>query len=212
MPVKQNIARLLTAACALGFIALAGSSSNGAAAPPTQTLTPPMVIHPAQDRITPDTCLSPVVRPIHVHGGAIVLPGCAGYSGGITYSTNTAPNGQTVTIEDATSNFNGAPPPPGGAVLLYLTWKGSGTGSILFSMAPTNSTLKHTETADWNDAANGYAIYEFLLGSQQNVWPLANPVCNGGTPDVCTDTFRSPLTGANMPNGVTIDFELVKLP
>jgi hypothetical protein len=213
--MKPNIARLLTAACALGFIALAGcagSSSNQAAVPPTQTLTQPMAIHPAPDRITPDTCLSPVVRAVHAAGGTIVLPGCAGYTGGISYPSNNAPADQKVTIEDATSNFNGAPAPPnGGTVLVYLTSKGSGAGSVMFSNTPTNSTLKHRKTVNWSDT-HTYTLYEFVLGSLQGTEPIGSPACSGIMPVTCTDTFVSPLTGANVPNGVTVDFELVKNP
>jgi hypothetical protein len=184
----------VTALAALGALSACGGSTAvpPGAAPLQQT----------DGRMAdPDKCNKKSTQVISPTGGVLTLPPCASYTGTISYGKSGAPSKTSVSLVTTTKN-PGAPTPRGKTVLAYVIATGnSSAGSVTFGTAAQNSMIANTALL----SSKTYALYAYALGVTVKGFPK-----QVGSPTDGVLTFKSPLNGETVPEGIPVDFELVQ--
>jgi hypothetical protein len=195
--VNHNLARLLAVGALTGMLA-AGCSGSRTAQSPVPPMSP-VAQSPMQLLIVPDACGKAVKITINPAGGTLRLPTCNTYGGTIGYPSNNAPPNTTITIKTFT-RLSGVPKPSGHKVLAYVQATGNGSGSIQFSNGTASSTLVGVGIV----TTKTYSLYAYAFGIMVPGFPksIGRPTQNGKI------TFNSPLSGENVPQGITVTFEL----
>jgi hypothetical protein len=194
--VNQNLARLLSVGALAGMVLGAGCSGSTGQAPmpPSNQLT-----QPQSHFVMPDTCGAASTQPINPAGGTLTVPACHGWGGTVAYPSNNAPANDTVTIKSYTV-LRGAPKPPRPhKAIFYVTAHGNGSGSVSFGSGTPTSTL----TGPGLMAGKKYSIYAYALGFLVPGFPKVIGPAGAGTV-----SFPSPFANENVPNGITVTFEL----
>lgn len=196
MSVNQNLARLLSVGALVGMVAAAGcSGSSTSQVPMPNPLTQPQVHF-----VMPDACGVASTQPINPAGGTLTLPTCNTYGGTIAYPSNNAPAGDTITLKTYTE-LPGAPEPPAPhEPLAYVNATGNGSGSVQFGSGKPTSNL----VGRGIKKGVKYNVYAYALGFSVPGFPksIGKAQANGSI------SFPSPLSGQNVPNGITVTFEL----
>ncbi len=171
--------------------ALARARQNGTIAPPRVTI----------DR--GDAKVGKKTEKVASGGGTLTLPGISGFKGYLTYPSSNAPNGQTITLEDSTSNAFKAPPPPSGTPIWYLQAVLNGNfGFITFNSGNAAAQI----SAKQLDPSKTYTIYGFAPQYFGNKAIFTIPAGSPNSKHVLA--FSSPFNGATIPTGVILDVEL----
>jgi hypothetical protein len=195
--VNQNLARLLSVGALVGMVAAAGCSGSSTSQAPMPPMSP--LAQPQVRLFVPDTCGKASTQPINAAGGTLTVPACNGWGGSVAYPSNNAPAGDTVTIKSYTK-LAGAPKPPAPhKAIFYVTAHGNGSGSVSFGAGTPTSTI----TGPGLHAGKKYSIYAYALGFLVPGFPKKiGPATNGSV------SFPSPFANENVPNGITVTFEL----
>jgi hypothetical protein len=195
--VNQNLARLLSVGALVGMVAAAGCSGSSTSQAPMPPTSP---IVPQAHFVMPDACNVASNQPILAAGGTLTLPTCNGWGGVIAYPSNNAPAGDTVTLKSYTK-LPGAPKPPAPhKAIFYETAHGNGSGSVSFGSGTPTSSI----TGPGIKKTKKYQIYAYALGFLVPGFPKTiGPATQNGS-----ISFPSPFANQNVPNGITVTFEL----
>jgi hypothetical protein len=198
---------LLSIAGLLGVaVVSAGCAGSSSSSPGTQAPLPPQAapMQIWQNVIEPDVCGGKGTKEnLSSSGGTLTLPACGGYTGNITYGSNNAPSGTTVTLISTTKNPGGVPVPSKGTVLAFVQATGhSNAGSVTFGSTSSKSTITNKKKLK---STHTYSLYAYALGLLITGFPQSIGSASNGVL-----TFTSPLNGQDVPQGITIDFELVQ--
>ena len=151
--------------------------------------------------INPDACKKPSTQSVSSGGGRFTIPPCGGSTGKITYGTNNAPAGTTVTLESYTTNPapSNCGSPTGETVVAYVTALGtSSAGSITYNNAKKKSQIKNPAFKP----SMTFHLYGYAFGAQVLSEAIGSPNSKGVL------TFASPLNGQTIPQNISICFEL----
>lgn len=177
------------------FVAIGavGCASN-AIAPSNGSFNPPQRPQPLGKSSKSTTV------PIAAGGGNFALPQFAHFRGNITYTSNDATSGATLTVANSgANNLLGAPTPPNSTPALYIEASIGNASEVTFGSSSETMTL-HSPTFQ---AGGSYQVVAYDGSQQQS--SVAATLKNHKL------TFQTPLSNVTIPASSTLVIEVVLL-
>lgn len=200
--------RALRAATALLFVfGLAGCAATlghaGSLAPASKqsVAAKPAPAAPAQSQaVVHGDDLQTRTENLNASGGTLYVPAISEFHGSVTYPSNNAPAGTTVTLSDSTTDSFGTPAPPKGKAIFYLQIVLNGSNSITFNAG----TIKGRLVLEDADQDLTYTVYAYSGG----VLVYTSPPVHLNQNDALT--FKGSFPGGTLPGGSSGVIQLVQ--
>ena len=173
---------------------------------PTPTPTPTATVTPTPSPTPTCSGTSTLTQPLVDAGGTLVVPQICTFTGTVTYASNNAPSGMTITFTTSVQNVFGVPSPNGGTPIMYTRTKlgtTQGTNVKFDDCSSCNATI----TSPTLSPSQTYALCAYI-----GTFPVQQAPEVVGSPVNGTVTYPSPLTAEGLkalngflPTDVNID-------